>query len=88
MATADSSVPVGDPAETRTVSLYRMLSSEALSNLWRVNNEEEVENFDSLNVTTLADEALLVWGSKAPKAPEWVDMIRALTDVALDFESS
>lgn len=88
MTTNANPAGTGVPAETRVVSLYRILSDDELANLWRLSDEEQVDNFRSQEIDSVGDQALLIWGAKEPKPPEWSGMIEGLTGVDVGFASS
>ena len=88
MTTADDMDVLADPDRTRIVGLYKIIFGEILDECWRVVEEAEADNYTSLAVDGVGDEALLVFGRKTPKTLDWVVMVDQLTGLDLDYQSS
>jgi uncharacterized protein (TIGR04141 family) len=78
----------GDADATKVVSLYKINYSGSFDDCWCVTDEQEVDNYASLPVNSVGDEALLVFGFTAPKSPDWVIMVDRLTGLDLDYQRS
>ena len=77
-----------DPDQTRPVALYKIIANQVLDECWQVIDEDEADNYTSLEVDDLGDEALLVFGRKTLKNLDWVAMIDQLTGLDLDYKGS
>ena len=78
---------VHEPDRTRPVNLYRILPGRSFEDCWSV-AVDAADDYASIEVDGLADDALLVFGERPPRRREWVEHVHALTGLDLDYHAA
>lgn len=73
---------------TREVSVHRLEPGHDLESYWAAPDEEAAADYASDPVRGLGDEALLVFGERPPHPRAWVEHVRSLTGLDLDYLTS